>query len=1116
MSSDLANKIQQHTLSNVTANFVKTVKNLAEVHAQDTNRFVKSCMALGKFKGQDEFLRQLHSELNASSESGIDTAEVSRPKSVFLREAKQPKRSIRSTRHTGSRGLQYEDEEEEGDVDESLEISQAPLLQPQTQPETAKTTVFKKLSKTKAQRLKEFPEIKPASIKSNSSTLKPSFEAAVPELTSFQKSALVIDHPVMKENNDDVPLSDDDIDSTNGNQILEEDRDWYNYDDYYSNEVFDTQGDRNTKLWDKEDNDRRADKKNLHRRDTNSEIHISTMSLSQRQAFVPPFLSKYAQDPAGFAAIGGITDSQDSSSHRVIDPIRNPESDFSMGAKKGSRFVAERRNREVVKSKMQETAELNGTAIGQVMGVSEGKKNAVTIDSAHADQAKVSETFSEIQAARRSLPAFKVRSELLQIIRDNQVVIVIGETGSGKTTQLAQFLREDGYCQEGHMIACTQPRRVAAMSVATRVALEMDVKLGREVGYSIRFEDKTSECTEIKFMTDGILLRETITSSTLEKYSCIIMDEAHERSLNTDILFGIFKNLLFARRDLKLIITSATMNAAKFSQFFGSAPMFTIPGRTFPVQTIFSRHPVSDYVESAIVQATKIHLSTPITSGDILIFMTGQEDIEATCEGLHEKLSEITARKKLESSNLSEVDDILILPIYSALPADIQGRIFVPAPNKRKVVVATNIAETSLTVDGIKYVIDCGYSKLKVYNPQIGLDSLQMVPISMASANQRSGRAGRTGPGVAYRLFTEDSFFDDMYVQTIPEIQRTNLSNTLLLLKYLGFSDLMSFPFVDPPPEQIMLSSLFELWTVGALDNFGNLTKLGRQMAAFPLQPALSKMLLNAAQSGCSEEVLTIVSMLSVPQIFYRPKERQEESDQARSRFFVPESDHLTLLNVYAQWKANNFSSAWCRRHFLQFKSLQRAKDVQSQLSMLMERKSVPIVSSGTDWDVIRKCVCSGYAHQAGRLSGLSKYAHLRNGMEMRIHPASALFGSGDLPSYVIYHEMLLTTNEYINMVTAVDPFWLMDYGLLFYNVSRRKEDEEDITLYAEDRRQPPKDSIDLEIERAVMKKEQVKRELIKDRKVIMAEPESKSLNAKMQSGRDESKSKIGFKRRRP
>ena len=322
--------------------------------------------------------------------------------------------------------------------------------------------------------------------------------------------------------------------------------------------------------------------------DIKSQIHLSAMALNQRKTVIPPFLLKYTKDSTVLANIGTIGGTQDSSQRRLIDPIRNPESDFSLNCRKGSHLVAERRSREVHKTKIEETLDLRGTAIGKVLGVKHENQSRETSD--NNALTTVTETSPEqIKKTRRSLPAFQVRSKLLQVVNDNQVVVIIGETGSGKTTQLAQYLNEQGYCEGGKLIGCTQPRRVAAMSVASRVAVEMGVKLGEEVGYTIRFEDRTSARTKVKFMTDGILLRETLMSKMLDKYSCIIMDEAHERSLNTDILFGIFKTLLARRRDLKLIITSATMNANKFSQFFGSAPQFTIPGRTFPVQTIFTR-----------------------------------------------------------------------------------------------------------------------------------------------------------------------------------------------------------------------------------------------------------------------------------------------------------------------------------------------------------------------------------------------------------------------------------------------------------------------------------------------------------------------------------------------
>ena len=341
---------------------------------------------------------------------------------------------------------------------------------------------------------------------------------------------------------------------------------------------------------------------------------------------------------------------------------------------------------------------------------------------------------------RTTLPAFAVRNDLLKLIRENQVVVVVGETGSGKTTQLTQYLHEDGYTKGGMMIACTQPRRVAAMSVAKRVSEELDCRLGGLVGYAIRFEDCTGPDTRIKYMTDGVLLRETLRDSEADKYSVIIIDEAHERSLQTDVLLGLLRKIISRRRDLRLIVTSATMNAEKFSGFFGSVPVFTIPGRTHPVQVIYSKTVCEDYVDASVRQALNIHLGQPVEGGDILVFMTGQEDIEATCELLSERVA--VAR--------GGAPPLLILPIYSQLPSDLQGRIFERAPpGSRKCIVATNIAETSLTVDGITFVVDSGYTKVKVYNPRIGMDALQVVPISQAGANQRSGRAGRTAPGIA-------------------------------------------------------------------------------------------------------------------------------------------------------------------------------------------------------------------------------------------------------------------------------------------------------------------------------------------------------------------------------
>jgi pre-mRNA-splicing factor ATP-dependent RNA helicase DHX38/PRP16 len=723
-----------------------------------------------------------------------------------------------------------------------------------------------------------------------------------------------------------------------------------------------------------------------------------------------------------------------------VPAVRDPQSDMAVFSRRGSRVVKEKRQQKERQKHAQEATSAKGTTLGNIMGVKdddgdsaapmpeEEEKKGGSKFAEHLSKQEGASAFSKsktLREQREYLPAFAVREDLLRVIRENQVVIVVGQTGSGKTTQLTQFLYEDGYGKRG-LIGCTQPRRVAAMSVAKRVSEEMEVRLGGMVGYAIRFEDCTSKETKIKYMTDGVLLRESLVEPDLDKYSCIIMDEAHERALNTDVLMGLIKKVLARRRDLKLIVTSATMNSDRFSRFYGGAPEFIIPGRTFPVDIQYSRSPCEDYVDSAVKQVLAIHVSQG--PGDILVFMTGQEDIEITCELVAERLKLLNDPPKLS-----------ILPIYSQMPADLQAKIFErAAPGVRKVIVATNIAETSLTVDGIMYVVDSGFSKLKVYNPKMGMDTLQITPVSQANASQRAGRAGRTGPGKCFHLYTERAFRDEFYIQTIPEIQRTNLANTVLLLKSLGVKDLLDFDFMDPPPQDTITTSLFDLWALGALDNIGGLTPLGRTMTAFPMDPSLAKLIITAVEYACSEEMLTIVAMLSVPSVFYRPKERQEESDAAREKFFVPESDHLTLLHVYTQWKVNHYSDGWCVRHFLHPKALRRAKEIRDQIKDIMEKQKMNLVSCGTDWDVIRKCICSGYYHQAAKVKGIGEYINLRTSVTIQLHPTSALYGLGYLPDYVVYHELILTSKEYMSCVTSVDPHWLADLGAVFYSIKEK------------------------------------------------------------------------------
>ncbi|XP_052231826.1 pre-mRNA-splicing factor ATP-dependent RNA helicase PRP16-like isoform X2 [Dreissena polymorpha] len=730
-----------------------------------------------------------------------------------------------------------------------------------------------------------------------------------------------------------------------------------------------------------------------------------------------------------------------------VVPIKDPTSDMAVNSRKGSAVVRTHREQKERKKAQKKEWELAGTRIGDIMGVKkkeeedEREERDYKVDHKFADllQEKT-EAVSEfakkrtLAQQRQYLPIFAVRNELLNIIRDNSVIVIVGETGSGKTTQLTQYLHEDGYTKYG-MIGCTQPRRVAAMSVAKRVSEEMGVKLGDEIGYAIRFEDCTNEKTIIKYMTDGILLRESLRESDLDHYSAIVMDEAHERSLNTDVLFGLLRDVVARRHDLKLIVTSATMDAGKFAHFFGNVPTYTIPGRTFPVEIMYAKNPVEDYVDAAVKQSLQIHLMG--NEGDILVFMPGQEDIEVTCDLLSERLEQ-----------LDEAPPLAILPIYSQLPSDLQAKIFQKAPDGiRKCIVATNIAETSLTVDGIMFVVDSGYCKLKVFNPKVGMDALQIFPISQANSNQRSGRAGRTGPGQAYRLYTARQYKDELLTTTVPEIQRTNLANVVLLLKSLGVQDLLQFHFMDPPPQDNILNSMYQLWILGALDNTGTLTPMGRSMVEFPLDPALSKMLIKSLEMECSAEILIIVSMLSVPAIFYRPKGREEESDAAREKFQVPESDHLTYLNVYLQWKRNAYSSSWANTHFIHIKAMRKVREVRQQLKEIMDSQKMELVSCGNEWDIVRKCICSAYFQQAARLKGLGEYVNTRTGMPCHLHPTSALFGMGYTPDYIVYHELVMTSKEYMQCVTAVDGTWLADLGPMFYSVK-------DATKTRQERRQ--------------------------------------------------------------
>ncbi|KAL3918251.1 MAG: hypothetical protein SGPRY_006087 [Prymnesium sp.] len=611
-----------------------------------------------------------------------------------------------------------------------------------------------------------------------------------------------------------------------------------------------------------------------------------------------------------------------------------------------------------------------------------------------------SQRYFEILKQRQNLPVWEQRDAFFELTRKNQTIVLVGETGSGKTTQIPSFMLESGVQRGKRMVACTQPRRVAAMSVSKRVSEEMDVELGEEVGYTIRFEDMTGTRTMLKYMTDGMLLREAMADPLLERYSAVILDEAHERTLATDILFGLIKEVASQRPDLKLVVMSATLDAGKFQAYFDSAPLMKVPGRLHPVEIFYTPEPERDYLEAAIRTVVQIHLCEP--EGDIL------------------------------------VGEVLVLPLYSSLPMDRQRAIFDPAPPARgpdgppgrKIVFSTNIAETSLTIDGIVYVVDPGFAKQKVYNPRIRVESLLVSPISKASAHQRAGRAGRTKPGKCFRLYTEKAFKKELMEQTYPEILRSNLGSVL------GIDDLVHFDFMDPPAPETLMRALELLNYLGALDDDGNLTELGSMMAEFPLDPQLAKMLLYSPQLNCSNEMLSVTAMLNTPNPFMRPREAAKAADEAKGRFKHVDGDHLTLLNVYHAWKNNQEASAWCYDNFVNYRSMKSADSVRAQLMRIMTRFGLELKSpdfgSKEYYSNIRKCLLAGFFMQVAHLERTGHYLTVKDNQVVALHPSSVLEHK---PEWCLYNEFVLTSKNYIRMVTDVKGEWLVELAPHYYDL---------------------------------------------------------------------------------
>ncbi|XP_043946393.1 probable ATP-dependent RNA helicase DHX35 [Protopterus annectens] len=643
-------------------------------------------------------------------------------------------------------------------------------------------------------------------------------------------------------------------------------------------------------------------------------------------------------------------------------------------------------------------------------------------------------TSLSIEQQRQRLPIFKHRNHILYLVENYQTVVIVGETGCGKSTQIPQYLAEAGWTAEGRVVGVTQPRRVAAVSVAGRVAEERGALLGHEVGYCIRFDDCTdSQATRIKFLTDGMLVREMMADPLLKKYSVLMLDEAHERTLYTDISIGLLKKIQKKRGDLRLIVASATLDAERFKEFFNqnetedvtkdTCAILTVEGRTFPVDIFYTLSPVPDYVKATAETVMKIHQNEG--DGDILAFVTGQEEVETVVSMLIEQ-ARLLARSGMQKH-------LRILPMYAGLPSSEQMKVFERVShNVRKVVVATNIAETSITINGIVFVIDCGFVKLRAYNHKTGIESLVVVPVSQASASQRAGRAGRNRSGKCYRLYTEEDY-ESLFPATVPEMQRSNMAPVILQLKALGIDNVLRFNFLSPPPAETMVQALELLYALGSLDDQCCLTDpLGLRMAEFPLNPMFAKMLLESGNFGCSEEILTIAAMTQIQNVFVVPPNQKAEAAREQRKFAVAEGDHLTMLNIYESFLKNSKSSQWCQQHFLNYKGLIRATTVREQLKKLLTKFKIPKKSSEGDPDPVLRCIVAGFFANAAKLHYTGSYRTLRDDYELHIHPSSVLYGEKP-PEWVVFNEVIQTSKYFMRDITLVEPSWLLELAPHFY-----------------------------------------------------------------------------------
>ncbi len=614
-----------------------------------------------------------------------------------------------------------------------------------------------------------------------------------------------------------------------------------------------------------------------------------------------------------------------------------------------------------------------------------------------------------------TLPVSQRVEEIVKTIQEHQIVVIAGETGSGKTTQLPKMCILAGLGEKG-LIACTQPRRIAARSMAERISEELNTTLGQQVGYQVRFDDKYSADGWIKFMTDGILLAETQNDKFLNGYDCIIIDEAHERSLNIDFLLGYLKRLSQKRKDLKIIITSATIDTEKFSQHFNDAPIINVEGRSYPVELIYQ--PLDEDnndINLGIYQAvTEIYAQS--RHGDILVFLSGEREI-------------LEAQDYLSRQHLKHTE---ILPLYARLTAAQQMRVFKPG-TQRRIILTTNVAETSLTVPRIHYVIDAGQARVSRYSARSKIQGLLVENISQAAANQRKGRCGRIAQGVCYRLYSEDDF-NNRSEHTDPEILRTSLASVILRASALGYGNIDEFPFVDPPNASMIADGYQLLNELHAIDKNKRLTNSGRKLYQLPIDVQLGQILIKAEYLGCLPDALIIVSALTIQDIRERPLEHAQAADAAHKKWQDNKSDFLSYLNIWQDLlkkrKSSNNSQfrKWCRQNFISYRRYIEWRDIYQQLLNLLKNQKVIVNhnNENIDYDRIHQSILSGFISHVGYKKKNSEYVGARN-RNFTIFPGSALFGKSG--QWVVAASIVQTTKVYARTVATIDPQWIEDIG---------------------------------------------------------------------------------------